>query len=226
MLEYILESILTYGGFNMAKGQRIGYIRVSSVDQNTARQLVDVQLDRVFEDKVSGKDTHRPQLQAALAFCREGDVLIVHSMDRLARNLDDLRKIVLDLTTRGVHVQFVKESLTFTGEDSPMANLLLSVMGAFAQFERDLIRERQREGVQIAKAAGAYKGRKPSLTPDRVAVIRQRLAGGEQKAALARELKISRQTLDTHLKAGNRLQGGKPPQPQAVMAPDRIHAEG
>jgi DNA invertase Pin-like site-specific DNA recombinase len=185
----------------MAKGQRIGYIRVSSVDQNTARQLVDVQLDRVFEDKVSGKDTHRPQLQAALTFCREGDVLIVHSMDRLARNLDDLRKIVLDLTNRGVHVRFIKESLTFTGEDSPMANLLLSVMGAFAQFERDLIRERQREGVQIAKAAGAYKGRKPSLTPDRVVVIRQRLAGGEKKASLAREFKISRQTLDTHLNA-------------------------
>lgn len=208
----------------MAKGQRIGYIRVSSVDQNTARQLVDVQLDRVFEDKVSGKDTHRPQLQAALTFCREGDVLIVHSMDRLARNLDDLRKIVLDLTTRGVHVQFIKESLTFTGEDSPMANLLLSVMGAFAQFERDLIRERQREGVQIAKAAGAYKGRKPSLTPDRVAVIRQRLAGGEKKAALARELKISRQTLDTHLNAETRIHGAKPPQSHAITVPEHQEA--
>ena len=208
----------------MAKGQRIGYIRVSSVDQNTARQLVDVQLDRVFEDKVSGKDTHRPQLQAALTFCREGDVLIVHSMDRLARNLDDLRKIVLDLTTRGVHVQFIKESLTFTGEDSPMANLLLSVMGAFAQFERDLIRERQREGVQIAKAAGAYKGRKPSLTPDRVAVIRQRLAGGEKKAALARELKISRQTLDTHLNAETRIHGAKPPRSHAITVPKHQEA--
>ena len=114
----------------------VGYIRVSSVDQNTERQLEGVELDKVFKDKASGKDTSRPQLQAALDYVREGDVLVVHSMDRLARNLDDLRKIVLDLTKRGVHVQFVKESLIFTGEDSPMSNLLLSMLGAVAEFER------------------------------------------------------------------------------------------
>ncbi|MDR3725971.1 MAG: recombinase family protein [Terracidiphilus sp.] len=179
--------------------KRVGYIRVSTLDQNTDRQLEGVELDKVFTDKASGKDTARPQLQAALEYLREGDLLLVHSMDRLARNLDDLRKIVLDLTKRGVHVQFVKESLTFTGEDSPMAELLLSMLGAVAQFERSLIRERQREGIALAKKAGVYKGRKPSLTPVQVAEIRQRVAAGAKKAGLAAEYRISRQTLYTAL---------------------------
>src|ERR1700721_843936 len=135
------------------KGKRIGYIRVSSVDQNTERQLDGVQLDKTFTDKASGKDTKRPQLQAALDYLRDGDVLVVHSMDRLARNLDDLRKIVLGLTERGVVVEFVKEHLTFTREDNAMSKLLLSVMGAFAEFERSLISERQREGIALAKKA-------------------------------------------------------------------------
>jgi len=108
------------------------------------------------------------------SFVREGDTVFCHSMDRLARNLDDLRRIVLGLTERGVHIVFVKENLTFTGEDSPMSNLLLSVMGAFAQFERELIRERQREGIAIARREGKYRGRKPSLTPARAAELRRR----------------------------------------------------
>jgi DNA invertase Pin-like site-specific DNA recombinase len=138
------------------KGKRVGYIRVSSVDQNTVRQLEGVRLDRVFTDKASGKDTKRPQLEAMLEFVREGDAVLVHSMDRLARNLDDLRKLVVGLTKRNIRVEFVKESLTFTGEDSPMATLLLNVMGSFAQFERELIKERQREGIAIAKKNGVY----------------------------------------------------------------------
>ena len=88
-----------------------------------------------------------------LAYVRDGDTVIVHSMDRLARNLDDLRRLVRELTGRGVAVQFIKEQLTFTAEDSPMATLLLSVLGAFAEFERALIRERQLEGIALAKAA-------------------------------------------------------------------------
>jgi DNA invertase Pin-like site-specific DNA recombinase len=99
------------------------------------------------------------------SFVRQGDTVFCHSMDRLARNLDDLRRIVLSLTERGVHIIFMKENLTFTGEDSPMSNLLLRVTGAFAQFERELIRERQREGIAIARREGKYRGRKPSLTP-------------------------------------------------------------
>jgi DNA invertase Pin-like site-specific DNA recombinase len=87
-------------------------------------------------------------------------------MDRLARNLDDLRRLVQKLTKRGVRIEFVKECLTFTGEDSPMANLMLSVMGAFAEFERALIRERQREGIALAKQRGAYRGRKKALSPE------------------------------------------------------------
>ena len=176
-------------------GKRIGYIRVSSVDQNEMRQLEDVQRDTRFTDKASGKDTKRPQLQAALDYLRDGDVLVVHSMDRLARNLDDLRRIVIGLTGRGVVVEFVKEHLTFTREDNAMSKLLLSVMGAFAEFERSLLRERQREGIALAKKAGVYKGRKPSLPPERVAQLRARVAAGEKKAALAREFGISRETL-------------------------------
>jgi len=116
-------------------------------------------------DKASGKDLHRPELEQLTGYVRKGDTVICHSMDRLARNLDDLRTVVLGFTERGVHVRFEKENLTFTGEDSPMSHLLLSVMGAFAQFERDLIRERQREGIALAKLReGAYVGRKHSLT--------------------------------------------------------------
>lgn len=184
-----------------AKGQTVGYQRVSSVDQNEMRQLDGLELDKTFTDKASGKDTQRPQLQRALEFLREGDTLVVHSMDRLARNLDDLRAIVMTLTKRGVNVQFVKESLTFTGEDSPMSTLLLSVMGAFAEFERSLIRERQREGIAIAKAKGdVYKGRKPSLDAARAALLVQRAKAGENKAALAREFGISRAALYVYLK--------------------------
>ena len=120
----------------MVGGQRVGYIRVSSLGQNPGRQLDGAGLDRVFTDTVSGKSADRPQLAAMLAFARDGDTVIVHSMDRLARNLEDLRRLVRELTGRGVRVQFVKEQLTFTGEDSPMATLLLSVLGAFAEFER------------------------------------------------------------------------------------------
>ncbi len=112
-------------------GQRIGYIRVSTFDQNPERQLEGVKVDRAFSDKASGKDVKRPQLEALISFARTGDTVVVHSMDRLARNLDDLRRIVQTLTQRGVHIEFVKEHLSFTGEDSPMANLI-SVMGAFA----------------------------------------------------------------------------------------------
>src|SRR4051812_41586272 len=128
-------------------GKRVGYIRVSSVDQNELRQLDGVQVGKKFTDKAIGKDTQRPQLQAALDYVRDGDVLVIHSMDRLARNLDDLRRMVTELTGRGVIIEFVKEHLTFTSEDNAMSKLLLSVMGAFAEFERALIKERQREGI-------------------------------------------------------------------------------
>ncbi len=181
-------------------GQRIGYVRVSTFDQNPERQLDNIKVDRTFTDKASGKDTKRPELGALMSFARMGDTVVVHSMDRLARNLDDLRHIVQMLTQRGVHIEFVKEHLSFTGEDSPMANLMLSVMGAFAEFERSLIRERQREGIALAKQRGAYRGRKKALSDLEIATLRQRASAGEQKTALAREFGISRETLYQYLR--------------------------
>ena len=160
-------------------------------------------MDKVFIDKASGKDTQRPQLDALLSFVREGDTVVVHSMDRLARNLDDLRRLVHHLTQRGVRIEFIKESLVFTGEDSPMATLMLSVMGAFAEFERALIRERQREGIALAKQRGVYRGRKKALTQERAEELRRRAAAGERKARLAREFGISRETLYQYLRAND-----------------------
>lgn len=177
-------------------GQVVGYLRVSSLDQKELRQLEGIHLDKRFVEKASGKDLHRPELEQLVGYVRDGDTVICHGMDRLARNLDDLRKVVLGFTDRGVHVRFEKENLTFTGEDSPMSHLLLSVMGAFAQFERDLILERQREGIALAKLReGAYVGRKPCLNPVQAKELRRRVVAGESKTALAGELGISRQTL-------------------------------
>ena len=183
------------------QNHRIGYVRVSSYDQNPDRQLDNIQLDRVFIDKASGKDTKRPELESLLSFVRDGDSVIIHSMDRLARNLDDLRRLVHQLTARGIRIEFIKEGLTFTGEDSPMANLMLSVMGAFAEFERTLIRERQLEGIELAKSRGAYRGRKKTLTPEDVTELRDRAATGVTKTLLAYEFGISRETVYQYLKS-------------------------
>lgn len=180
---------------------RVGYIRVSSADQNTVRQLDGIAVERTFTDKASGKDTTRPKLDDLLAFVRDGDTVIVHSMDRLARNLDDLRRIVRTLTSKDVRVEFIKENLIFTGEDSPMATLLLSVMDAFAEFERALILERQREGIAAAKQRGVYTGRKPALTAAQAHQLRERAAAGERKSVLAKEFGISRETVYSYLRS-------------------------
>lgn len=177
------------------KGQTVGYVRVSTFEQNESRQLEGTELDRVFLDKASGKDIRRPQLEALLKYVRDGDMVICHSMDRLGRNLVDLRRTVTDLTTRKIGVHFVKENLTLTDEDSPMATLLLNMMGSFAEFELAWSRERQREGIELAKRAGIYKGRKRLLTPDRATELSRRLDEGESKAALAREFGVDRTTV-------------------------------
>ena len=182
-------------------GKRVGYIRVSSFDQNTDRQLEGIQLDKKFIDKASGKDINRPAFTELLNYVREDDLVIVHSMDRLARNLDDLRRIVQNLTAKKVKVQFIKENLLFTGEDSPMSQLLLSVMGAFAEFERSLIKERQKEGIEIAKKKGVYKGRTKSLTSEQVQQVREKIGQGIPKALVAREMEVSRWTLYKSLKS-------------------------
>lgn len=172
--------------------QQVGYIRVSSVDQITDRQLGDVKLDRVFEDKCSGGTRNRPELARCLEHLREDDVLHVHSIDRLARNLQDLLTLVTDLTERGVTVKFAKEQLTFSGEANPMQELQLNIMGAVAQFERSMIRERQREGIAAAKAKGKKLGRVSCMTPDMIEQARAMKADRRGVSEIARELGVSR----------------------------------
>lgn len=181
------------------KGKLIGYIRVSSVDQNPERQLDGIQTDKVFIDKVSGKTIKRPQLEKLLEYVRDGDEVVVHSMDRLARNLDDLRQLVRSLTQRDVSIRFIKENLTFKGDDAPMSTLLLSIMGAFAEFERALIRERQLEGIALAKQKGKYKGRKRALNDEQIVALKAKVATGESKTNVAKAFSISRETLYQYL---------------------------
>ena len=188
----------------MGSGQKIGYKRVSTADQNTARQLEGVEgLDEVFEDKASGKDAKRPQLEAMLKHVRKGDTVFVHSMDRLARNLADLEAIVQQLNGKGVSIRFVKEGLDFQpGNANPMSTLLLQLLGAVAQFERSLILERQREGIAIAKAEGRFKGRPKGPENPKAEEVRRRVAAGERVTDIAKELGISRQSAYTWAKGG------------------------
>ncbi len=181
------------------------YIRVSSDGQNIARQeeqLIPHHPDKVFVDRISGKSIERPALIQLLDYVRDGDRCIITSMDRLARNVEDLRKIVREITDAGASVQFLKEGLTFTGDDSPMSKLLLNVMGAMAEFERELIKERQLEGIQIAKTKGVYKGRTKSLKPAQVEDLKAQVASGIPKATVARNLGISRKSLYNYLDEG------------------------
>ena len=183
-------------------GQRCGYVRVSSVEQNTDRQLDGISLDRVFTDHISGATRNRPALSDLRRYVREGDTVVVHSMDRLARNLDDLRALVREFTEAGIAVEFVREHMTFTGKESPMQQLMLSLLGAVAEFERALIRERQREGIELAKKRGVYKGRRPSLTADQVIELRTKAAAGVPKTELARHYGIHRDTVYRYLANG------------------------
>lgn len=180
-------------------GRRIGYTRVSTDDKNPDRQLEGMNLDQIFTDRASGKSKDRPALIECLKYIRKMDTLFVHSMDRLARNLDDLKSIVHKLTGRGIRIEFVKEGLTFTEDDSPMSTLLFNVMGAFAEFERSLIRERQREGIELAKKKGIYKGRKPSLSQEQIIQIREKVTLGVPKTMIAKEFNVSRQTIYDYL---------------------------
>jgi DNA invertase Pin-like site-specific DNA recombinase len=177
-------------------GAIVGYVRVSTVDQNTERQLNGMELAKVFTDHASGKDTKRPALTECLEYLRDGDTLVVHSMDRLGRSVLDLRKMVADLTGRGVTVRFVKDNLEFAPEGaSPFSTLMLNLLGSIAEFERDLMLERQREGIAIAKGKGVYKGRKPALAPAQVVEVAGRLAAGESATKLAAEFGVSRATV-------------------------------
>jgi DNA invertase Pin-like site-specific DNA recombinase len=184
---------------------RIGYVRVSSADQNVDRQLDGEQLTVTFTDKASGKNTDRPQLQALLAGnWPKGSVVVVHSMDRLARSLSDLLRLVEDLTSRGLTVQFLKEGKIFRGDSTDaMDKLMLSMLGAFAEYERTLIRERQREGIAKAKERGVYRGRMQKIMD--TTTIAQMIADaktlGANKTHVAAKYGISRETLYKYVKS-------------------------
>jgi DNA invertase Pin-like site-specific DNA recombinase len=191
----------------MMTGKQVGYIRVSTIKQNPVRQLSNTQLDICFTDYASGKDTNRPKLQEMLNYIRDGDVIYVDSMDRLARNLADLRRIIKTITDKKAKIKLIKEGLEFTGDSSsPMSNLMLSLMGAFAEFEHSLIKERQMEGIAKAKARGVYdRPRKRRLSDAQVAEIKQRISQETEtmkvnKTKLAKEFGISRETLYQYLK--------------------------
>ena len=173
----------------------VGYIRVSSAGQNTDRQLDGILLDKIFTEKISGHKIDRPQLQACLEYLREGDTLHVHSMDRLARNLADLQKMVEDLIVQGIRIKFHKEGLEFNGQDNPMSKLLMQVMGAVAEFERALIRERQAEGIRKAQKKGVRFGRQPKLSEDQQKEVLALVDAGQEKKAVAEQFGISRPTL-------------------------------
>jgi len=188
------------------KGQKIGYVRVSTVEQNIGRQLEGIEVDRIFIDHASGKNTDRPKFQEMLNYVREGDQVIVHSMDRFARSLKDLVTEVDQLVKRGIAIQFIKENITFTAQATPMDNLMLQLMGAFAQFEREIILERQKEGIRLAAAQGKYKGRVHKLKPDQAEELRQAWKEGKysSKLALGKAYGISRQAVYRYLKVSEK----------------------
>lgn len=182
---------------NGHSGQIVGYVRVSTTDQNPARQLEAIgTVDRLFAEKISARTTDRPQLQAMLAYVRAGDLVRVKSPDRLARSTTDLLTLVNDLKNKDVQIQFIDQPALNT--DSPQGEFMLTILGAVAQLERATIKERQAEGIALAKARGVYN-RTPKLSPDQIEQARRRITAGVPKAKIARDLNVSRQTLYTAL---------------------------
>jgi len=183
-------------------GQVLAYVRVSTIEQNEERQLVALQKynpDKIFTEKVSAKDTNRPELQKLLEFAREGDTIVVHDFSRLARNTKDLLEITEQLTKRGVTLISNKENIDTS---TPTGKLMLTMVGAIAEFERQNLLDRQREGIAIAKEKGKYKGRKPVEISDQVFTeqYNRYMRREISKVELAKELKVSRPTLDKMIK--------------------------
>lgn len=175
-------------------GVTVGYVRVSTADQNPERQLSALAgVDRTFTDRASGKNTDRPALAELLRYVREGDTVRVQSPDRLARSTTDLLALVKQLRDEGAAVEFTDNPELNT--DTPQGELMLTILAAVAQFERAVARERQAEGIALAKAKGKYRGRKPALSAAQNGEVVARLTGGESVSALAREYGVSRQTI-------------------------------
>lgn len=180
----------------MARGKHIAYVRVSSVDQNEARQVESLQkfdIDKWFIEKASGKDTKRPKLQEMLEYIREDDVVYVLEFSRLGRSTADLLSIVKQIEDLGAKFISVKENFDTT---TPAGRLQMTMMAAIAEFEREMILERQREGIAIAKRAGKYKGRKKVTVPDIGDYYEKYMTRQGTKTSIAKELGISRTTLD------------------------------
>lgn len=176
-------------------GQIVGYARVSAVDQNVSRQVkaLEVECDKIFVEKVSAaKTSNRPQFQEMLRYLRDGDILQVTSADRLARSTRDLLDIVQSLKDRGVQVEFLDNPALNT--DTPQGEFMLTILAAVAQLERSIIRERQAEGIAIARAKGKYD-RAPKLSPEQAREVRRLDALGVPKTAIARKMGCSRHTI-------------------------------
>lgn len=180
---------------------QVGYIRVSSTEQNTERQLDGISLDKTFTEKASGASRERPQLNAMLEYLREGDTVHVHSIDRLARNTNDLNEIVNSLNDRGITIIFHKENLIFSHDiaQSAMNKLMFQMLAAFAEFERSMLRERQREGINKAKAKGLYKGRKRKI--DYVEIQKAMKVEGATFRSVAKQFDVGVATVQRALKA-------------------------
>ncbi len=175
--------------------QVVGYIRVSSQGQNSARQLAGIKLDKEFVEIMSGSTKNREKLIECIDYIRDGDILVVDSIDRLARNLRDLQDILHELFKKGVSVKFIKENLTFTGKDDPIANLMLQMMGAFAEFERTMIRSRQKDGIEAAKKSGKHLGRPPKITKNLIKEVQELIQKPTSIRQIAIKLNISRATV-------------------------------
>jgi DNA invertase Pin-like site-specific DNA recombinase len=185
------------------KHQVVGYVRVSTVGQNTDRQLADQALDRIFTEVASGKSiTARPVLKECMTYVRDGDVLCFHSMDRAARNTEELLTIVRQMTEKGVTVKFIKESLTFSGSDTdPFKTLMLSMLASFGQFEREIINERRREGIKAAQLKGKKFGAPPKLTESIKTEINNLLSLGVTKRDIAKRMGLGEATIYRFIKA-------------------------
>lgn len=188
--------------------RKFGYCRVSHEDQSIERQIEGLNQQKVvyiYIDKFTGATANRPELTKLLMILAPGDEVVIMSLDRLARNLMDLRNLVSTIVKSGAKLTSLKENLTFTGEDSPMSMLLLSVMGAFAEFERSFIRERQRQGIAIAKAKGAFKGSVRKLSKEDQEYLYDAVDRGVPKTEIARKLKIGRVTVYSYLELRDKL---------------------
>lgn len=173
---------------------KIGYIRISTADQNTARQellMEQLGVDEVYIDRISGKNTNRPELQKMMEYVRRGDTVIVESISRFARNTRDLLELVEQLSVKGEEFVSKKEAIDTT---TPTGKFMLTVFGAVAELEREYILQRQREGIAIAKDNGVYKGRKPIQPPELEKVIVKWRRGKITAAEAMRQLGMSRST--------------------------------